>query len=273
MFLRKTAYAAALLAGFAGPAAAAPQNWQVGMQQAATPVMARIEDFHTLLLTIMVAVCVFVAALLVWVMLRYNQRVHPVPSKTHHNTMLEVAWTLLPVAILVVIAIPSFRLLYFEAEIPKPDVTITAIGKQWFWTYEYPKDGAFQFDSYMLSDEAAAKAGKPRLLGVDNPIYVPVNKVVEIDTTGADVIHSWAVPAFGVKMDAIPGRINRTWFKATKIGTYYGACSELCGVNHAFMPIEVKVVSEAEYDAWLAVAKQKYAAIDNPGAVRVAADN
>ena len=273
MFLKKAAFAAAVLAALTGSTAAAPQNWQIGMQQAASPVMARIEDFHSLLLDIIVAVCLFVAALLIWVMLRYNRRANPVPSKNHHNTMLEVAWTLLPVGILVVIAIPSFRLLYFEAGIPKPDVTIKAIGKQWFWTYEYPMDGDFQFDSYMLSDAAAAKAGEPRLLGVDHPIYVPVNKVVEIDTTGADVIHSWAVPAFGVKMDAIPGRINRTWFKATKIGTYYGQCSELCGANHAFMPIEVKVVGQAEYEAWLAAAKKKFAATDDSGAIRVAADD
>ncbi|MGA7674693.1 MAG: cytochrome c oxidase subunit II [Rhizomicrobium sp.] len=275
MSLRKTAVGAALLAaltGWAGSAVAAPQNWQIGMQPAVSPVMARIEDFHNLLLYIITAVCLFVLALLIWVMIRYNQRANPVPSKTHHNTMLEVAWTLIPVVILVVIAIPSFRLLYFEAEIPKADVTIKAIGKQWFWTYEYPKDGDFQFDSYMLSDAAAAKAGEPRLLGVDHPIYVPVNKVVEIDTTGADVIHSWSVPAFGVKMDAIPGRINRTWFKATKIGTYYGECSQLCGANHAFMPIEVKVVGLADYEAWLKAAKKKYSANNDPGAVRVAAD-
>jgi cytochrome c oxidase subunit 2 len=269
MFLRKTAFGAVLLATLTGWAVAAPQNWQIGMQPAVSPVMARIEDFHNELLYIITAVCVFVAALLIWVMIRYNRRANPVPSKTHHNTLLEVAWTLIPVIILVAIAIPSFRLLYFEADIPKADVTIKAIGKQWFWTYEYPRDGDFQFDSYMLSDAAAAKAGEPRLLGVDHPIYVPVNKVVEIDTTGADVIHSWAVPAFGVKMDAIPGRINRTWFKATKIGTYYGECSELCGANHAFMPIEVKVVGEAEYEAWLKAAKKKYAA--DSGATRVAA--
>ena len=271
MSLRLSAFAAALPAAMAGAAQAAPQNWEVGMQPAASPVMARIEDFHSMLLYIIMAVCLFVLALLIWVMIRYNQRANPVPSKTHHNTMLEVAWTLIPVAILVFIAVPSFRLLYFEAEIPKPDVTIKAIGKQWFWTYEFPKDGDFQFDSYMLTDAQRAKTGEPRLLGVDHPIYVPVNKVVEIDTTGADVIHSWAVPAFGVKMDAIPGRINRTWFKATALGTYYGECSELCGANHAFMPIEVKVVSEADYQAWLKAAKKKYAA--NDGATRVAAEN
>ena len=269
MFLKSTAIAAALT--LTGAAEGAPQNWQIGMQPAVTPVMARIEDFHTLLLYIITAVCLFVLALLIWVMIRYNQRTNPVPSKVHHNTMLEMAWTLIPVAILVFIAVPSFRLLYFEAEIPKPDVTIKAIGKQWFWTYEFPKDGGFQFDSYMQTDAQRAKTGEPRLLGVDHPVYVPVNKVVEIDTTGADVIHSWAVPAFGVKMDAIPGRINRTWFKATVLGTYYGECSELCGANHAFMPIEVKVVSEAEYQAWLAATKKKYAA--DGGATRVAADN
>ena len=273
MFLRKTAFGAAAFAVLTGIALGAPQNWQVGMQPAASPVMERIEDFHTMLLYIITGVCLFVLALLIWVMIRYNQRANPVPSKNHHNTALEIFWTLIPVAILVVIAIPSFRLLYFEADIPKPDVTFKAIGKQWFWTYEFPKDGDFQFDSYMLSDAAAKTAGEPRLLGVDHPIYVPVNKVVEVDTTGADVIHSWAVPAFGVKMDAIPGRINRTWFKATQIGTYYGECSELCGANHAFMPIEVKVVSEADYEAWLKQAKKKYAANDEPGATRVAAEN
>ena len=169
------------------------------------------------------------------------------------------------------IAIPSFRLLYFEADIPNPDLTLKAIGKQWYWTYEYPGSGDFQFDSLGLSDADAAKANEPRLLGVDNVVVVPVNKVVMVETTGADVIHSWAVPAFGVKMDAVPGRINKTWFKATREGTYYGQCSELCGAHHAFMPIEVKVVSEAAYEAWLAGAKKKFAAIDGADQTRVAA--
>jgi cytochrome c oxidase subunit 2 len=197
-------------------------------------------------------------------MVRYNKRANPVPSKTHHNTLLEVAWTVIPVVILVIIAIPSFKLLYFEAEIPPPDVHIKVIGKQWFWTYEYPQSN-FTFDSQGLTTvkaaageepDRAAAAGKPRLLGVDNPIYVPVNKVVEIVTTGADVIHSWALPEMGVKMDAIPGRLNHTWFKATRTGIFYGQCSELCGASHAFMPIEVHVVSDADYAAWLAGAKK-----------------
>ncbi len=202
---------------------------------------------------------------------KFRASVNPVPSKVHHNTLLEVAWTLIPVIILVVIAIPSFKLLYYEAEIPTPDVHIKAIGKQWFWTYEYPgADAGFSYDSLGLSDDAAAKAHEPRLLGVDNIVEVPVNKVVEIETTGADVIHSWAIPQFGVKMDAVPGRLNHTWFKATQLGTFYGQCSELCGAHHAFMPIEVKVVSQSDYAAWLAASKKKFAALDDPN-IRVAA--
>lgn len=240
-------------------ASALPVDWQTGFQPAASPVMEWIEDFHRELLFIIVAVSVFVLALLAWIVLRYNARRNPVPSKTAHNTLLEVAWTLIPVIILVIIAIPSFRLLYFEAGIPTPDLTIKAIGKQWFWSYEYPAS-KIAFDSLGLSDADAVKKGEPRLLGVDNALWVPVNKVVEVDTVGADVIHSWAMPQMGVKMDAVPGRINRTWFKATKIGTYYGECSELCGARHAFMPIELHVVSDADYAAWLAGAKKKFSA-------------
>ncbi len=244
-------------------ALATPYNYELGMQPAASPVMERIESFHTLLVYIIVAISLFVLALLVWIVLRYNTRANPVPSKTHHNSLLEVAWTIIPVIILVIIAVPSFKLLYYEAEIPTPDLTIRAIGKQWFWTYEYPGANAkFTYDSLGLSDDAAKKANEPRLLGVDNVVVVPVNKVVEVVTTGADVIHSWAVPQFGVKMDAVPGRLNHTWFKATRTGVFYGECSELCGAKHAFMPIEVKVVTDAQYAAWLATAKKKYAALD-----------
>ncbi len=273
MSLRKLLWALPLaFAGLTGSALAAPQPWQMGFQPAVTPVMQDIEDFHRFILWIITAVTLFVLALLLWVMVRYNKRANPVPSKTTHNTLLEVVWTIVPVIILVVIAIPSFKLLYFEAGIPQPDVTIEAIGKQWFWTYQYPTNGAFQFDSLGLSDTAAAQKGEPRLLGVDNVIVVPVNKVVKVVTTGADVIHSWAVPAFGVKMDAVPGRLNATWFKATQEGTYYGECSELCGARHAFMPIEVKVVSQEEFDAWTKSAKKKFAAIDpNDSATRLAA--
>ncbi|MEI9885180.1 MAG: cytochrome c oxidase subunit II [Rhizomicrobium sp.] len=281
MSLRKSGIGAGVAAmAWASTALADPQNYQLGLQPAASPVMEQIETFHTLLVWIIVAISLFVAALLVWIIVRYNKRANPVPSKTHHNTLLEVAWTIIPVIILVVIAIPSFKLLYYEADIPKPDVQIRVIGKQWFWTYEYPRDGNFTFDSLGLTTveaadglvpDAAAKAGKPRLLGTDNPVVVPVNKVVEVETTGADVIHSWSLQEMGVKMDAIPGRLNHTWFKATRTGTFYGQCSELCGARHAFMPIEVKVVTDAEYAAWLATAKKKFARIDNGNSTRLAA--
>ena len=273
MFLRKSGIgvaSAALLALSGLPAFAVPGPYQIDFQPAASPVMEQIEDFHRLLLFIIVAVCLFVLALLVWIVIRYRAGANPVPSKVHHNTLLEVAWTLIPVIILVFIAVPSFRLLYYEAAIPKPDVTFKAIGKQWFWSYEYPGSAAgFTYDSVGLSDADAAKAGKPRLLGVDNALYVPVNKVIEVDTVGADVIHSWAMPQMGVKMDAVPGRINKTWFKATQTGVFYGQCSELCGARHAYMPIELHVVSDADYAAWLAASKKKFAAIEND-ATRVA---
>ena len=273
MFLRKFGMGAALAAitAFAAnPAAAVPVDYQMGFMPAASPVMEQIEDFHRLLVWIIVAVCLFVLALLVWIVVKYRAGANAVPSKVHHNTLLEVAWTLIPVIILVFIAVPSFRLLYFEAAVPKPDVTIKAIGKQWFWTYEYPGSAAgFTFDSLGLSDADAAKANKPRLLGTDNAIYVPVNKVIAVDTIGADVIHSWAMPQMGVKMDAVPGRTNHTWFKATQTGVFYGQCSELCGARHAYMPIELHVVSDADYAAWLADSKKKYAALEND-ATRVA---
>jgi len=266
--IRQTLFAAA--AAFAGICAGSQafaqgggpsKNWQIDFQPAASPVMENIEDFHRLLVWIITATSLFVLALLLWIMVRYNRRSNPAPSKTEHNTLLEVIWTVVPVIILVIIAIPSFKLLYYEAEIPKPDVTVKAIGHQWSWSYQYPGQGDFEVASNSLTTmksaageapDAAAKAGEPRLLGVDNPIYVPVNKVVRVQTLSSDVIHSWTVPAFGVKMDAVPGRINETWFKATELGTFYGQCSELCGVAHAFMPIEVKVVSQADYDRWLA---------------------
>jgi cytochrome c oxidase subunit 2 len=272
MFLRKFGIGAAVAAitAFAAlPAAAVPKDYQLGFMPAASPVMEQIESFHTELVWIIVAVCLFVLALLVWIVVKYRAGANAVPSKVHHNTLLEVAWTLIPVIILVIIAIPSFKLLYFEAIIPTPDVHIKAIGKQWFWTYEYPGANGFTFDSLGLSDADAKAAGKPRLLGTDNPIYVPVNKVIEIETAGADVIHSWAMPEMGVKMDAVPGRLNHTWFKATHTGVFYGQCSELCGARHAYMPIELHVVTDAEYKAWLAESKKKFAALEND-AIRVA---
>jgi len=263
MFLRKSGIgvAAAALLAFSGLSAAAlPYNYEMGMQPAASPVMEQIEDFHRLLLWIIVLVCLFVLALLVWIVIKYRAGANAVPSKVHHNTLLEVAWTLIPVIILVFIAVPSFRLLYFESAIPKPDVTIKAIGKQWFWTYEYPDNGNFMFDAQIVPDRRSQPVvadGPPRLLGTNNHVVVPVGKTVRLITTGADVIHSWTIPAFGVKIDAVPGRINTTWFKPNKEGVYYGECSELCGARHAFMPITVEVVSQEKFDMWVAEAKTK----------------
>ena len=230
-----------------------PAPWQYNLQDAGSPVMENIIWFHSLLLTIITIITLFVLALLVIVMVKFNAKANPTPSKTTHHTLLEVAWTLIPVLILVAIAVPSFRLLFLELDVPKADVTIKATGKQWYWSYAYPDNGKFEFDSLMAADK------QPRLLGVDNEMVVPVNKVIRVQTTGSDVIHSFAVPAFGVKIDAIPGRLNETWFKATKVGMYYGQCSELCGKDHAFMPIAVRVVNDQEFASWVETAKKKFA--------------
>ncbi|MGE3146530.1 MAG: cytochrome c oxidase subunit II, partial [Pseudorhodoplanes sp.] len=225
---------------------------------AVTPVMENINWFHNLLLYIITPITIFVLVLLVIVMIRFNARSNPTPSKTTHNTLIEVVWTVVPVLILVAIAIPSFKLLFFQLDLPKADVTIKATGKQWFWTYTYPDHGGFEFDSLMLQDKDR-KADQPRLLAVDNEIVVPVNKVVRVQTIGADVIHAFAVPSFGIKIDAIPGRLNETWFKAEREGIYYGQCSELCGKDHAFMPIAVRVVNDRDFGAWIEQAKKKFA--------------
>ncbi len=233
--------------------AAQPQPWEVTLQPAASPVMENIVWFHNFLFVLITLITLFVLALLVMVVVKFNAKANPVPSKTTHNTLIEVAWTLIPVLILVGIAVPSFRLLFLQLDIPKADLTIKATGKQWYWSYSYPDNGKFEFDSLMAADK------QPRLLGVDNEMVVPVNKVIRVQTTGADVIHAFAVPAFGIKIDSIPGRLNETWFKATKTGMYYGQCSELCGKDHAFMPIAVRVVEDQEFAAWVEAAKKKYA--------------
>jgi len=230
-----------------------PRPWEWTLQESATPVMDNITWFHTLLVWIITIITLFVLALLIMVVVKFNAKANPVPSRTTHNTLIEVAWTLIPVLILVAIAVPSFRLLFQQLDIPKADLTIKATGKQWYWTYAYPDNGKFEFDSLLAQDK------KPRLLGVDNEMVVPVNKVVRIQTTGADVIHAFAVPAFGIKIDSIPGRLNETWFKSTKTGMFYGQCSELCGKDHAFMPIAVRVVSDQEFAAWVETAKKKFA--------------
>ena len=246
-----------------------PSPWQLGFQQSASPVMDNIIWFHDFLLWLITAITLFVLALLAVVFVRFNARANPIPSRTTHNTLLEIAWTLVPVIILVAIAVPSFKLLFFQLTVPPADLTVKATGKQWYWSYAYP-DSKIEFDSIMLKDNER-KADQPRLLAVDNELVVPVNKVVRVQVIGAEVIHAFAVPSFGIKIDAIPGRLNETWFKATREGMYYGQCSELCGRDHAFMPIAVRVVNERDYAAWLDQAKKKFATDDREATTRVAA--
>ena len=235
-----------------------PKDWQLGFQKSASKSMDDIVWFHDyMLVPIITAITAFVLFLLLYVCVRYRASRNSVPSTTSHNTLIEVIWTLVPCLILIVMAVPSFKVLYSQDEIPKADVTIKAIGYQWYWGYEYPDENII-FDSYMI-DEKDLKDNQPRLLAVDNAVYVPVNKVVKVMITANDVLHAWALPSFGVKRDAIPGRINETWFKADRTGTFYGQCSELCGIKHAFMPITVHVVSDEEYNQWLKEAKVKFA--------------
>ena len=250
-----------------------PHPKQLGLQAAATPVMEDLIAFHDALLIVITVITAFVLALLLICMVRFNRRRNPTPSRTTHNTLIEVLWTVVPIMILTGIAIPSFKLLFYEQNIPPADLTIKAQGNQWYWSYSYP-DSKLEFDSRMLddTDRPKQKPNEPRLLAVDNDVVVPVNKVVHVQVTAdaAGVIHSFAVPSFGIKIDAVPGRLNETWFKAEREGIYYGQCSELCGRDHAFMPIAVRVVSEADFAAWVEEAKKKYAREDG-GPTAVAA--
>ena len=235
-----------------------PKDWQLGFQNPASDGMRDIVNFHNnLLLPIIIAISVFVLFLMIYACIRFRASANPNPSKTTHNVTVEILWTLIPCLILIVMAVPSFKILYSQDTIPKADVTIKAVGYQWYWGYEYPDENII-FDSYMIETKDL-KEGQPRLLAVDNEVIVPVNKVVKVLITANDVLHAWALPSFGVKRDAVPGRINETWFKADKEGTYYGQCSELCGIKHAFMPITVKVVSNEDYQKWLSEAKIKFA--------------
>ncbi len=243
-----------------------PKNWQMDLPEAATPLMESMRSFNNLVLIIIIAIVAFVLALLVYVSIRYRESANPIPSKTAHNTTIEVLWTIVPVLILVVIAIPSFRILFRQYSFPKADITVKVTGKQWYWTYEYPDSKNVSFDSYPVA-EADLKPGQLRNLSVDNEMVVPVNKVVSVLITGGDVIHQWVVPAFGARADGIPGRVNRQWFLATEPGIYYGQCSALCGNGHPYMPIAVRVVTDAEYQTWV-TQKQKVA---DAGPNRVAA--
>ena len=257
-------------AGLASAFAAQPKDWQITFQEAASENMTIITDFNNFLLILMTAISVFVLGLMLYVMVRFNARANPEPSTTTHNTLVEVVWTVVPIVILVVIAIPSFRLLYFQRDIPEADMTVKAVGYQWYWGYEYPDHGDFAFDSLMLSDEE--RGDQPRLLATDTAMVVPVDTTVRVIVTAADVLHAFAMPAFGLKMDAVPGRLNETWFKAEKTGTYYGQCSELCGIRHAFMPIRIEVVSKADFALWVEEAQNEYAEIDNADAMVASAE-
>lgn len=264
-----TAVMAGIAAFFTSSAAWAiagqPEDWQINFQDAVTPVMEDIISFDNYLLWIITAVSVFVLILLILVAVKFNARANPVPSKTTHHVGIEVAWTIIPILMLVAIAIPSFRLLYLQRTIPEADMTIKAIGYQWYWGYEYSDLDDVSFESVMLTRDEVKEKGLPSsvyLLETDTEIVVPVNKTIRLQVTAEDVIHSWTIPSFGVKIDAVPGRLNEAWFKATKTGIYYGQCSELCGINHAFMPIRVRVVTQDEFDSWTVWAKEEYASIE-----------
>ena len=261
-----------LLFSFGTAEANQPIDWQLGFQSAASKSMKDIVIFHDyMLLPIITAITVFVLFLVLYACVKFRASNNKVASQTSHNTMIEIAWTLVPCLILIVMAVPSFKVLYSQDKIPPAEVTVKAIGYQWYWGYEYPDENII-FDSYMI-EEKDLKPGQPRLLAVDNEVVVPVNKVVKVLITANDVLHAWALPSFGVKRDAVPGRINETWFKADRTGTFYGQCSELCGIKHAFMPITVRVVTEEEYKDWLLDAKEKYAKEESQNELKIVKKN
>jgi len=261
--LRRLGAAFALVAGdafcmMAQASAQAPAPWQVGMQTAGSPVAEKIQSLHTLVLWIITIITLFVGGLLIYVMYRFNAQRNPVASRTSHHTGLEIAWTLLPVLILVVIAIPSFRLVYFEDRTEAADMTIKVTGHQWYWEYTYPDQQNVDFNSTYVKDEDL-KEGQLRLLDVDNPLVVPAGKNIRILTTSADVIHSFFIPSLGVQRYAIPGRTIETWVRVDKPGQYYGECNQICGTNHSFMPISIRAVTPEDFSAWVEQAKTKFA--------------
>ena len=269
--LAKLGALGAAVAGALGAAGSAlaqqPTDWEVDFQTALSPSMERIVDFNLMVTIIIVIITAFVFGLMAWIVIRYNKKRNPVPSKTTHNTLLEVVWTVVPVIILLIIAVPSFRLLYYTDRVEEADMTLKAIGHQWYWSYEYPDHGDFTFDALMLEDDELEE-GQPRLLATDEAVVLPVGAKIRLLTTADDVIHSWAIPAFGVKMDSVPGRVNETWFQINREGTYYGQCSELCGTLHGFMPIMIEAVSQEEFDAWVEFAREEFAsASDAPAEV------
>lgn len=263
---------AAAIAAFGLPAAAlaqeamvgAPQPWGMGLQASGGPIKDAISSFNTLVFWIIVAITVMVAVLLVYVAWRFRAAANPTPSRTSHNTTLEIAWTVIPVLILVVIAIPSFRLIYYQDRTVDADITVSVQGRQWYWHYAYPDNGNFNFDSYPVQTEDL-QAGQMRNLEVDNPLVIPVGANVRVLTTGQDVIHSFFVPSLGVQRYSIPGRTLETWMRADRPGSFYGQCNQICGVNHWFMPIVVRAVPQAEFDAWVVQARTRFAQGLPPG--------
>ncbi|OUR77715.1 cytochrome c oxidase subunit II [Alphaproteobacteria bacterium 46_93_T64] len=265
-----TAFAVtALTMGSAVAAKGQAEPWQLGFQDAFSPVAHLQQDFHDTLMILITAITLFVLALMIYVAVRFNRKANPTPSKTSHNTMIEIVWTIAPILILIVIAVPSLKLLYYADRIEVADMTLKATGYQWYWGYEYIDEEELSFEAIML-EEDELKEGQPRLLATDNMIVLPVDTNIRLLITAEDVLHSWAMPAFGVKLDAVPGRINETWMRIEEEGVYYGQCSELCGARHGFMPIAVKAVSKEEYKKWLVKAKEEFAGLDAP-AVNVAA--
>ena len=247
-----------------------PSPWAIGMQKAHSPVERQLQSLHTLVNVLMIAVVIFVAALLGYVIWKFDRKRHPVASRVSHNAILEVAWTVLPVLILVVIAIPSFELVYFEDRTRDADLTIKVTGHQWYWEYTYPDSGNIDFNSNMVADDDL-KPGEIRRLSVDNPLVVPAGKNIRILTTGADVIHSFFIPSLGVQRYAIPGRTIETWVNVDKPGDYYGECNQICGTNHSAMPIHVQAMTPADYQTWLGQAKTKFASDAGPGITHYAA--
>ena len=267
----------AVALGAGAALASQPTPWQMDFQSSATPVMDRLNEFNFLISVFMVITNTFVIALLAYVIWRFNAKRNPTPSKTSHNTLIEVIWTAAPIMILVVIAIPSFKLLYFADRAVDAEMTIKAVGHQWYWSYEYPDNGDFTFDSLLVcrTDEECAEATENsvtpiRLLDTDTRVVLPIDTSIRLLVTADDVLHNWAMPAFGIKLDAVPGRVNETWMKIQREGVYYGQCSELCGIDHGFMPITVEAVSKAAFAAWVVEAKQEFARNDAPATTMVA---
>ena len=250
-------------------AAGRSEPWQMWFQPAASPVMERIIEFHNFIFIIEVSIVVLVLVLMGYIIIRFNSKSNPVPSKTTHNTILEVAWTAVPLLLVIIIAVPSLKLLYYADRIEEGEMSLKVIGNQWYWSYEYPDHGAFAFDSIIIEDENL-EPGQPRLLSVDNSVVLPAETNIRLLFTSAAVIHNWAVPSLGLKLDAVPGRVNESWVRINSEGDYYGMCSELCGVNHGFMPVHIKAVSKADFAAWVEQAKQEFAGENGNAGVRVA---